>query len=74
MTSIGYGNAYGKGIYDSLNDGVLPKGAPRLGFFKYLKLAHKIMGSEAIAKQARQIENQVFRDIAEADAKVRNII
>lgn len=71
LTSIGYGNAYGKGIYNSLSDGVLPKGAPRLGFFKYLKLAHKVMGSETIAKQARQIENQVFREIAEANSRIR---
>lgn len=69
LTSLGYGSAYGDGIYKSLKNNILPKGAPRLGFFNYLKLAQKITNSDAISKQARQIENQVFREIEKVTNK-----
>ncbi|MGN5517896.1 reverse transcriptase domain-containing protein [Halopseudomonas sp. Lyrl_26] len=67
LTSLGYGSAYGDSIYEKLSDGVLPKGAPRLGFFKYLSFAKKIIKSEALDRQARQIESQVFQELNMAE-------
>lgn len=69
-TSLGYGKAYGREVYIA---DVLPKGAPRLGFFKYLQLAERVTGSDAIRKQSVQIENQVFRLIAKTDKKLRGL-
>lgn len=67
LTSMGYGHAYGKGAMR----GAPPPGAPRLGFFKYLKLVQHVTASESIAKQTRQIEKQVRADIDAADRRVR---
>jgi hypothetical protein len=69
LTSLGYGKAYGDAVYDQSNQ-VLPKGAPRLGFFKYLQLAAKVTNSDAIRTQIRQIENQVFREIDRAEKRL----
>jgi len=69
LTSLGYGKAYGDAVYDQSNQ-VLPKGAPRLGFFKYLQLAAKVTNSDAIRTQIRQIENQVFREIDHAEKRL----
>lgn len=73
LTSLGYGNAYGKGVYDKADGNILPKGAPRLGFFKYLKLAEKITDSPVIRTQIRQVENQVFREIDFAEQKLKKM-
>ena len=70
LTSLGYGTAYGDAVYDQSNH-FLPKGAPRLGFFKYLKLAAKVTNSDAIRTQIRQIENQVFREIDQAEKRLK---
>lgn len=72
LTSKGYGTAYGDAVYDQSNQ-VLPKGAPRLGFFKYLQLAAKVTSSDAIRKQIQQIENQVFREIDRAEKGLKDI-
>lgn len=66
-TSLEYGSAYGKKLYIK---GVLPKGAPRLGFFRYLNLAIKVTGSKAIKKQKLQIENRVYKLIASSESQV----
>lgn len=67
LTMLGYGQAYGDWVYDN-QDELWAKGAPpRLGFFKYMAYARKIMGCAALDKQARQIENQVFREISRAE-------
>ncbi|MBK1887912.1 reverse transcriptase domain-containing protein [Marinobacter sp. DY40_1A1] len=70
LTSLGYGAAYGNGVYVQA-DNILPKGAPRLGFFKYLKLADRITDSEAVRTQIRQLESQVFREIDQAEKSVK---
>ncbi|MGB1478642.1 MAG: reverse transcriptase domain-containing protein [Marinobacter salsuginis] len=70
LTSLGYGTAYGDAVYGQSNQ-VLPKGAPRLGFFKYLQLAAKVTNSDAIRTQIRQIENQVFREIDRAEKRLK---
>ncbi len=61
LTRLGYGQAYGAHFDPS---GILPKGAPRLGFFKYLKLVERVTQSPAVRKQAAQLENRVHRLIA----------
>jgi len=71
LTSLGYGKAYGKGIYDQIEGKILPKGAPRLGFFKYLRLAEKITDSTAVRTQIRQLENQVFREIDNSEKSLK---
>lgn len=71
LTSLGYGDAYGKGVYEANAERILPKGAPRLGFFKYLQLAEKITGSDTISTQIRQIEGQVFREIHAAEKSLK---
>jgi hypothetical protein len=43
LTSIGYGRAYGEWMPGT----DYPAGAPRLGFFKYLKMAERIAQSES---------------------------
>ncbi|WP_417617682.1 reverse transcriptase domain-containing protein [Oceanisphaera sp.] len=63
LTRLGYGDAYGSNIYQKLGAGILPQGAPRLGFFKYLQRAEELTKSESIGKQIRQVESQVFREI-----------
>jgi hypothetical protein len=70
LTSLGYGTAYGDAVCDQSNH-FLPKGAPRLGFFKYLQLAAKVTNSDAIRTQIRQIENQVFREIDQAEKRLK---
>ena len=72
LTSLGYGQAYGNRIYDQTGGNILPKGSPRLGFFKYLRLAEKITDSEPVRTQTRQIENQVFREIDTAEKSLKN--
>jgi hypothetical protein len=70
LTSMGYGSAYGNHVY-TRDGGILPKGAPRLGFFRYLKLAQKVIGGEGINKQHRQIESKMHRAIHDAEAKLK---
>lgn len=70
LTSLGYGKAYGDAIYGQSGQ-FLPKGAPRLGFFKYLQLAAEVANSDAIRTQIRQIENQVFREIDRAEKRLK---
>lgn len=72
LTSLGYGQAYGSGVYNQTEGNILPKGAPRLGFFKYLRLAERVTDSAAVRKQIRQIENEVFREIDGAEKSLRN--
>jgi len=72
LTSLGYGTVYGDAVYDQSNH-FLPKGAPRLGFFKYLQLAAKVTDSDAIRTQIRQIENQVFREIDRAEKRLKKL-
>lgn len=71
LTSLGYGDAYGQGVYERDYRRMLPKGAPRLGFFKYLRLAEKVTGSDRITKQIKQIEAQVFRQIHLAEVSLK---
>lgn len=65
LTRLGYGRAYTPDA-----DGVLPKAAPRLGFFKYLALAGRVTRSAAIARQAAQLENRVHRMIAHWEGRL----
>ncbi|MCB1057477.1 MAG: hypothetical protein KDD11_18410 [Acidobacteria bacterium] len=66
LTTLGYGSAYG--TMSSNN----PRSAdvPRPGFFKYVALAIRVTKSESIRKQQRQIKNQVFRWLSEADKRL----
>ncbi len=68
LTSIGYGRVYGEWTPGTER----PLGAPRLGFFRYLRLAERVAEGEALARQKRQVEQQVFRWISEADAELRS--
>ena len=69
LTSMGYGSAYGNHVY-TREAGFLPKGAPRLGFFSYLKLAQNVVGGEALNRQHRQIESKIHRAIHNAEEKL----
>jgi len=70
LTSLEYGSAYGQ---------LRPNGrpfsdAPRLGFFRYLKIASRVTQSSAIAKQVRQLENFIYRRInAEEEKLLREV-
>jgi RNA-directed DNA polymerase len=68
LTSIGYGQAYGEWTPGAGR----PAGAPRIGFFRYLRLAERVTGSEAVSKQKRQVEQQIFRWLNEADAELQS--
>ena len=67
---MGYGSAYGNHVY-TREAGFLPKGAPRLGFFSYLKLAQNVVGGEALNRQHRQIESKIHRAIHNAEEKLK---
>ncbi len=71
LTSLGYGSVYGKGVYSQMDSSILPKGAPRLGFFKYLRLVERVTGSDGVRTQISQIENQVFREIDSAENRLK---
>lgn len=68
LTTLGYGRAYGRAVYKA--PFILPKGAPRLGFFKYMARASKTMSSERVDLQIRQLESRVHRLIHEAESRV----
>lgn len=70
LTRLAYGDVYGSKIYQKLGEGILPQGAPRLGFFKYLKHAENLTNSQAIGKQIRQIESQIYREINRVSLKL----
>lgn len=67
LTSMGYGGAYGKGAMQ----GDPPPGAPRLGFFRYLKLVQRVTESASVATQANQIERRIRAAIDAADRRIR---
>lgn len=73
LTRLGYGRAYGVAKYDDTDTRILPKGAPRLGFFRYLRLVERLTDDEAVRKQMRTIERKVFQEIkrAESDLNLR---
>lgn len=68
LTTLGYGDAYGKKVHES--PPVLPKGAPRLGFFKYMERARQITSSNRIDKQIRKIDQRIHRLIDQAEKRV----
>ena len=63
LSPLGWGSAYG----DWDECGAPPPSVPRMGFHKYLKLAAARTQSEAVMKQARQLENALYRKIAAAE-------
>lgn len=68
LTSLEYGKAYGDSVYKS--NEVLPAGAPRIGFFKYMRRAEKVTESSRIRRQLVQIENTIFRWIDKAEKQL----
>lgn len=64
LTTLGAGNAYGSP--ETWRD----RRVPGKGFFAYLRRAHEITGSEAIAKQGRQLEGFMFRSMNQTEKRL----
>lgn len=69
LTTLGYGKAYGQKVYDY--SARLPKGVPRLGFFKYMNRAVEITSSKSIVKQIKRVEGKIHLLIHEAEHRVK---
>lgn len=69
LTTLGYGDAYGKKVYESPH--AIPKGVPRLGFFKYMERAYQITSSSRIDRQIRKVDQRVHRLIDQVEKRVK---
>lgn len=66
LSPLGWGSAYG----DWEDSEGPPRHVPRMGFHGYVRRAAHRTGSEAIAKQGRQLENKLYRAIGAAEERL----
>jgi len=67
LSPLGWGSAYG----DWEDSEGPPRNIPRMGFHGYVRRAVRRTGSEAIARQGRQLENKLYRAISSAEERLK---
>lgn len=78
LTALGYGSAYGKGVYKrTLNEVLHSRRIPKQGFFKYLQIVQRVIKEIdasllfKIEKQTNQLNHWAFRNIHYASCSLK---